>query len=102
MIAYNVTVRIEPAFEAKWVDWMRKEHIPDVMQTGHFVSVHFAKIIEPVLDEQKTYSVQYRCNSLASLKDYQIQDAARLQAEHEAHFSGNYVSFRSVMEFIEL
>jgi hypothetical protein len=38
MILYNVTVSIDESVEKEWLQWMKEVHIPDVMNTGLFVS----------------------------------------------------------------
>ena len=35
-VIYNVTVSIDYGASARWLDWMKRTHIPDVMKTGMF------------------------------------------------------------------
>ena len=44
MLLYNVTVSIDPQIEQEWLEWMRKNHIPDVMQTGCFLESRISRV----------------------------------------------------------
>ena len=49
MIIYNVTINIEESISQEWMSWMQKTHIPEVMNTGMFVS---AKMTRVMVEEQ--------------------------------------------------
>ena len=36
MILYNITISVDASLAKAWVDYMHKEHIPAVLNTGHF------------------------------------------------------------------
>ena len=100
MILYNVTSSIEPSVADKWLDYMRSTHMPEVMETGFFIKSQLCRL----LDEEEggiTYAAQYYCISLEQLDEYQRVCAPALRADMEAHFAGQYVSFRTVLEVID-
>ena len=37
MIIYNVTCSIDSDIVEDWLDWMKKTHIPDILDTGFFI-----------------------------------------------------------------
>ncbi|MFY8045434.1 MAG: DUF4286 family protein, partial [Chitinophagaceae bacterium] len=43
MFIYNVTVKIDPSIEADWIQWMKEEHIPEVLATGKFFESRFVR-----------------------------------------------------------
>ena len=45
MIIYNVTVKIDHSVHQEWLDWMKNNHIQDVIKTGHFVDYKICKIL---------------------------------------------------------
>ena len=45
MILYNVTVNIDPEVHEDWLDWMKKTHIPDVLNTGLFIDNRFLRVL---------------------------------------------------------
>ena len=79
---------------------MRKDHIPDVMATGYFSEYRLSRIL---VDEEKgtSYSIQYACDSLDQLREYQEKHAPRLQREHTQRFENHLVAFRTLLEVIE-
>ena len=100
MIIYNVTINIEESISQEWLYWMEKTHIPEVMNTGMFVS---AKMTRVMVEEQMggiTYSIQYSCESKSKLDEYQIQFAQKLQQKHTQKFKGKFVAFRTLLEVI--
>lgn len=100
MIQYNVTIQIEPEVESEWVEYMRHQHIKDVLATGLFLKCHLSKLIKGG-GEDPTYTVQYFLASMKAMHEYEIKHARRLQEEHSEKFEGKFVSFRTLMEVID-
>ncbi len=99
MIVYSVTVNIEDEVHDDWINWMKETHIPDVMDTGYFSENRFLKVITSNPDETgQTYNIQYTCSSMKDLHQYQIQQAPRLQKEHNDKYEGKFVAFRTLLE----
>ncbi len=99
MIIYNVTVNIENDVREEWLQWMKEKHIPDVMQTGFFVENKICKVL---VDEEQgtTYSIQYTCENMERLLEYQEVHAPRLQKEHSDKYANKFVAFRTVLEIV--
>jgi hypothetical protein len=98
MILYNVTIKIESAAAAEWLDWMKTVHIPDVMGTGLFSEHRIYRILGDEDPAGITYAIQYLCPDLKTFVEYQNQHAQRLQQEHSTRYQGKYVAFRTLME----
>ncbi len=99
MIIYNVTINVEDDVRDTWVKWMQETHIPEVMQTGKFVSYSFHKLLSRQEDETgTTFVVQYTAESMDHYDDYQANYAPALQAETRRLFDGKFVAFRTLME----
>lgn len=96
MYIYNVTVNIDDSAHDEWLSWMKETHIPDVMETGMFVS---NRILQVMVDEEsgKTYSIQYEVKDLETLKLYQQVYAPKLQQEHMEKFKDKFVAFRTIL-----
>lgn len=99
MIIYNVTVNIENDVREEWLEWMKEKHIPDVMKTGHFLENKICKVL---VDEEQgtTYSIQYTCESMEALNNYQQEHSPRLQKEHAEKFANKFVAFRTLLEVV--
>jgi len=101
MILYNVTVKVDNDVADEWLHWMQKEHIPAVIDTGHFIGHRICRLLSPRDEEGQNYSIQYLCDSLKDLQIYQGMHASRLQSEHAERFKDKFVAFRTVMEIVE-
>ena len=101
MIIYNVTIKVDPEVHDDWLNWMRSNHIPDVMNTGCFVNSKLLKLKD--LDESNgvTYAIQYFADQREKLEEYQTEFAPKLQAEHTVRYKDKFVAFRTVMEQVE-
>lgn len=101
MIIYSVTVQVPNALAAEWLNWMREEHIPAVMDTGYFMAHHVQRLIDPVLDpSMRTFNIQYECESLTAYDSYQRLAAPTLQKATADKYGDQLVAFRSVLERI--
>lgn len=101
MFIYNVTLNIANEIELKWLDWMRKKHIPAMLATGKFSK---AKLVQVLVNEEMggiTYSVQYTTDSKATLEAYYKEDAASLREEALQLFPKKFVAFRTELQVIE-
>lgn len=78
---------------------MKKEHIPDVMNTGCFVEFALNRIISRQDGETGiTYAIQYKCRDLETYHTYQEKHAPALQKDHTDKFSGKFFAFRTLLE----
>lgn len=100
MILYNVTIIINEEIESDWLIWMQNTHIPDVMSTQCFISNRILKVLDSP-NEGITYCVQYIAEDLIKFEGYKSNFSSKLQAAYPETFSNKFVSFRTVMEFIE-
>lgn len=96
MYIYNVTVNIEDSAHDEWLTWMKETHIPDVMDTGLFIS---NRILQVMVEEDNgtTYSIQYEVRDMETLQLYQQVYAPKLQQEHKDRFEGKFVAFRTIL-----
>jgi len=101
MIIYNVTVNIEESIHLDWINWMKTVHIPNVMATGYFLENRIAKVLSTQEGETgHTFAIQYTCNSMSDLEEYQKKCSAPLQEEHGKRYQGKFVAFRTLLEVI--
>jgi hypothetical protein len=99
MYIYNVTVSIDKSLADEWLEWMKTIHVPDVLNTGHFIENKICKVLH-VNDEGETFSVQYTFKSMSDIEEYQKNHAQRLQAEHSKRYEGKYAAFRTLLEIL--
>lgn len=100
MIIYNVTINIEESIQSAWLEWMRNEHIPDMLATGKFSKALMTKVLVEEETGGITYSIQYHTDSMETLQRYYQEDAPRLRAQSKP-FVGKFVAFRTELEVID-
>ena len=100
MIIYNVTVSVEESIKTDWLNWMKTEHIPEVMAAAVFTKAQINRVIVQG-DSNNTFAIAYTCPSMKDLHQYQINFAAELQKKHLARYGDKAVAFRTIMEVIE-
>ena len=100
MILYNVTIIIEDSIHEEWLTWMQNIHIAQVMETGCFASNRMLKVLDSP-NEGITYCIQYIADSMEKYNEYKENYSSALQADFPAEFANKFVSFRTLMEFID-
>jgi hypothetical protein len=100
MILYNVTINIDEDVHEDWLNWMKAVHIPDVMNTGLFRSYKICRILAEE-DGGKSYAIQYFCESMEMLEQYQEKHAPQLQQEHTQRYSGKFGAFRTLLQVVD-
>jgi hypothetical protein len=99
MIIYNVTVSIDKDIEIRWLEWMKKTHIPDVMRTGKFLDCKISRVLSNNKDEY-TYAIAYTCKNMNDYNNYQQNFANKLKKEHTKKFPGKFAAFRTLLEVV--
>lgn len=99
-IIYNVTSNVEDDIREEWLNWMKKQHIPDLMRTGLFTDYKLLKLIAEE-ESGTTYAVQYFLNDIQDFLNYTQNFAPQLQKEVKEKYGEKVLSFRTLLEVIE-
>ncbi|WP_291400203.1 DUF4286 family protein [Daejeonella sp.] len=100
MILYNVTIILDNEIQIEWLNWMQKKQIPELMETGYFVSNRLLKILDSP-NEGVTYCVQFVAESIEKLNDFKQKHGQFLEANTPTEFNNKLVIFPTAMEFID-
>lgn len=102
MIIYSISITVKKSIVTDWLDWMTREHIPEVMATGCFSGYEFMKMVIPSLSgDEVSYIVQYKSNSIEDYYRYAEYYSPNLQLKHQEKFPGKSKASRFVAELIE-
>ena len=99
MYIYNVTINIQEDIHEKWLEWMKIEHIPEMLATGKFSKALMSRVMVEEEMGGFTYSVQYTTQNKEMLQKYYEEDSARLRAKTRP-FEGKFVTFRTELEIV--
>ena len=83
---YEVFMQVDSSIAEEWVEWMRTEHIPEVMQTGVFVSCQFLRVIEPPIDGHDSFRITYESKNLSSIQEYRTALSPELRKKHDERY----------------
>lgn len=101
MIAYNITMKIDPKIEKEWIQWQREEHIPEIMATGLFTENKFFRLLEQDETEGITYVIQYFVPSMEAYNRYIELYAPLLRKKASDKWHDQFVGFRTVMQVVQ-
>jgi hypothetical protein len=101
MIIYNVTTQVNWKVHEAWLEWMKSEHIPEVLATGLFTHHRLLKLIEVDETEGPTYAVQYFTSVREKYEQYINNHAKELREKVLLKWSDQVFAFRSLMEVVE-
>lgn len=100
MIIYNVTLKVEADIADEWVQWMKTEHMPDLLATGLFVECQLCQLLDQDEADGITYSAQYKCKGMDEYNNYIDNHAQGMRDKAFSRFGGKFIAFRSVMEVL--
>jgi hypothetical protein len=99
-LLYNVTVSVDERIQAEWLDWMRYEHIPEVLATGCFEEYRMLKLIGADQENGVTFAIQYLAPDSKAYQTYQDQFAPDLQQKTRDRYGDSVVAFRTLLELL--
>ena len=81
---------------------MKEVHLPEVMDTGKFVSYGFYKIQNHELeDKSNNFSVQYLANNMEDYLDYVNQYGLALKQKTLEKYGEKVLAFRTLLESVD-
>lgn len=98
MILYNVTIKINHEAEQEWLQWMKSEHMPELMNTGLFADAKLFRLLDIDDSEGVTYAAQYFCSTMEDYNNYISGHAAAMREKGLKRFGDKFIAFRTVMQ----
>jgi len=99
MYIYNVTINVVEEAHDEWLQWMKEEHIPQMLDTGKFTKALMTRVLVEEAMGGITYSVQYTTKDKATLEAYYNENATELRAASK-RFKDKFVAFRTELEVV--
>ena len=100
MIIYNVTIKVERSIADNWLQWLKEEHIPDVIRTGCFTHAVILRLLEVDETDGPTFAVQYFAESKALYNNYIQNHASAMRQKGFEKWGDQFIAFRSVMQVV--
>jgi hypothetical protein len=100
MIIYNVTTKVTYNIHEHWLQWMKEQHIPEIMATGLFHDYRMCRLLEQDDQDGPTYTVQYSTDTLENYQTFLQEYAPLLRQKGYEQFGDQFVAFRTVMQVV--
>jgi hypothetical protein len=100
MLIYNVTTKVALDIHVEWLNWMKEEHIPEVLATEMFSHHLIVRLLETDESDGMTYAVQYFSSSRELYENYINHFAPVLREKALKRWGSRIISFRTLMEVI--
>jgi Domain of unknown function (DUF4286) len=101
MLIYNVTIQVNKEIATEWLEWLKNEHIADMMRSGCFVNHQVVRLLHVDESESITYAVQYYAEDQTQLDRYLNEHAATLRQKGTERWGDRFIAFRTIMEVVK-
>jgi hypothetical protein len=101
MIVYNITVKVDAAIAAQWLQWLHQTHAPEMLATGCFWKYQVLHLLEMDDAEGPTYAIQYYAHTTTDYNRYCSNFAHQLQQEAVKKWGDRFVSFSTLMRVMD-
>ena len=99
-IVYSVTVKPDKDIEEAYVDWLKNEHIHEVLGTECFDSYRFYKVLAEDEIDGASYNIQYETTDMTRYFDYINDHAPIMRSKGKEKFGEKFHAFRTVLKGI--
>jgi hypothetical protein len=100
MFIYNVTIKVDASIKEEWLNWLKQEHIADVLSTGCFTDATILRLLEIDDTEGPTYAIQYKAESKALYDRYVEKFAGDMRQRSFDKWGNRFIAFRSLMQVV--
>src|SRR6185436_5838174 len=100
MIVYNVTIKVGHAIATAWLQWLKEEHIPDIIATGCFTHATILRLIEINDTDGVTFAVQYHATGKKDYDRYIEKFAEAMRKKGFDKWGDQFIAFRTLMEVV--
>ncbi len=99
MILYNITIIVDDSILDEWQQWVNKNFIDPITETGLFIEKKVFKILASP-NEGTTFSIQFFAEDAEKIATYRAKFETSIMEKHQQQFKGLALSFISLMEQI--
>lgn len=96
MIIYEVKLTVHQEVEQEWIQWMKSQHVADLVATGLLKSY---QILKPSQVDQ-VYLFHYYFENEADFKAYEQLHADRLREDVKQRYDGKFTGERTIYDII--
>ena len=100
MFIYNVTIKVQESIHGDWLQWLKQEHVPEVLASHCFTRATIVRLLEIDDSEGPTYAIQYLAESKASYNLYIEKYASLLRQKSFDKWGNQFIAIRTLMQVV--
>lgn len=100
MLIYNVTIKPDWSIHDDWLQWMKDEHIPEMLATKYFHKSQMVRLLEVNDEDGPTYAVQYYAETKNHFAEFMALAFQGLREKSIAKWGTKLVVFDTIMEVV--
>ncbi len=101
MLILNTTFLVSDEIQNQWLEWVREQHIPFMLNTKYFIKPQIAKIISNDATDGTSYSVQFQINNRETLEKWQREFAGKFEQNCYKIFGNEALFFSTILEIVD-
>jgi len=101
MFIFNTTYLVSDEVHETWLDWVRNQHIPFMIDSTYFSHPQVARVITSDKQDGTSFSVQFHVKDLQTLKLWKKEYSSLFQENCTNQFGTEVIFFTTVLELVE-
>ncbi len=101
MILFNTTFHVEDEVLEEWLQWVKKEYMPEAVSTQLLSDPLLCKVLNHH-DEGSSYSLQFKVADTATLHKWCASTGNKLQIRLQTTFGTKVLPFTSLLEVVDV
>ncbi|MBX3256685.1 MAG: DUF4286 family protein [Chitinophagaceae bacterium] len=100
MIVYNITAKVTWSIAEDWLQWEKREHIPEMLGTGLIADYKIFRLLEQDEEEGPTFTMQFFFTSWENYERYTSIFSPSLREKALLLWGNRFIAFRTVMQLV--
>ena len=101
MLIFNTTYLVSDDVHESWLEWIREQHIPFMLDSTYFSQPQVARVITSAKQDGTSFSVQFHIQDMHTLKLWNKEYNSLFQENCSKQFGTEVIFFTTVLELIE-
>ena len=101
MLIFNTTYLVSDKVHNIWLQWIREEHVPFMLESTYFSQPQVTRIITSAEQDGTSFSVQFHVRDMSTLRRWNQEFNAAFKANCSEKFGTEVIFFTTVMEIID-
>jgi L-rhamnose isomerase len=101
MLIFNTTYLVSDDVHESWLEWVREQHIPFMLDSTYFSHPQVARVITSAKQDGTSFSVQFHIQDMHTLKLWNKEYNSLFQENCSKQFGTEVIFFTTVLELVE-